>query len=110
MRKTRIVPTIVISNFPLARCYPLVANGCEDESINALRDRFIEVELAQQGNPFDVSGADERLANEMMEAFRKRTEEIPRLSVRKIVKTAVQEGSQRTVIIMWGKAHQHTQG
>ena len=23
MRKTRIIPTIVISNFPLARCYPL---------------------------------------------------------------------------------------
>jgi len=67
MRKTRIVPTIVISNFPLAKCYPLVANGCEDESFNALRDRFIEVELTQQGNPFDVSDADERLANEMME-------------------------------------------
>ncbi len=25
------------------------------------------VELTQQGNPFDVSDADERLANEMME-------------------------------------------
>lgn len=67
MRKTRIVPTIVISNFPLAKCYPLVANGCEDESFNTLKDRFIEVELTQQGNPFDVSDADERLANEMME-------------------------------------------
>ena len=45
-----------------------MANGqCEDESFNALKDRFIEVELAQQGSPFDVSDADERLANEMME-------------------------------------------
>ena len=66
MRKTRIVPTIVISNFSLARCYPLMANN-DDESFNALKDRFIEVELTQQGNPFDVSDADERLANEMME-------------------------------------------
>ncbi len=66
MRKTRIVPTIVISNFPPARCYPLVANS-DDESFNALKDRFIEVELTQQGNPFGVSDADERLANEMME-------------------------------------------
>ena len=74
MRKTRIVPTIVISNFPLARCYPLMANN-DDESFNALKDRFIEVELTQQGNPFDVSDADERLANEMMEYILREEEE-----------------------------------
>ena len=74
MRKTRIVPTIVISNFPLARYYPLGAN-CEDESFNALKDRFIEVELTQQGNSFNVSDADERLANEMMEYILREEEE-----------------------------------
>ena len=74
MRKTRIVPTIVISNFPLARCYPLMANS-DDESFNALKDRFIEVELTQQGNSFNVSDADERLANEMMEYILREEEE-----------------------------------